>query len=344
MKTLVTGACGRIGANLVRRLLADGEEVRAFVLEGDPKVEKLTGTDAEIVYGDLLDADAVLSAARGVDRVAHLGYIMGKPAGMSVATELNINMTGTFNVLEACAAERGIERFLFASTNATYDAFRPKYVPIDELHPQEPHSYYGMEKLAGERMTEAYGRMYGVPWTIVRFGTVPGPDELLKRISAADVAGYLREFGARPGTQLYAQGVNDPAAPVEKAIEEGHEYVVPVGAVGAAGAVGKPWMQDLVDVRDTVEGIVKALRHPNALGEAFNVTGFGVTWEEALAHLSTRTGEEYPRIDLPNTWYWRCDNTKAKSLIGYMPRYTIDRMIDDAIAYAAGDDVGVLPA
>jgi nucleoside-diphosphate-sugar epimerase len=338
VRILVTGATGRIGANLVRELVARGNEVRAFALPDDPKLRKLDGAGADVILGDLLDSEAVKKACDGVEYVAHLGYIMGKPAGMSTATEFDINMRGTFNVLEAAASQKQIRRFLFASTNATYDAFHPKYVPIDELHPQSPHSYYGMEKLAGERMTESYGRMFGLLWTIVRFGTVPGPDELLMRLSSADVANYLREFAGDPTSQLYAPGIDRPSAAVERAIDEGTEYVIPIGANG------KSWMQDLVDVRDTVQGIILAMTHDNGKDETFNITGFGVTWEEALTHLAMRTGVKCPKIELPNTWYWRCDNSKAKSRIGYMPQYTIDRMIDDALAFERGEDIGVLPS
>ena len=164
MTTLVTGATGRIGANLVKRLLLDGDRVRAFVYKDDPKTSKLDGMDVEIVYGDLRDAAAVGAAVAGVDRIAHLGYIMGKPAGMTTAVEFDINMTGTFNVLEAAAKHRDrIVRLLFASTNATYDAFHPQYVPMDEGHPQNPYTYYGMEKLLGERMTESFGRIRDLP-------------------------------------------------------------------------------------------------------------------------------------------------------------------------------------
>jgi len=42
-------------------------------------------------------------------------------------------------------------------------------------------------------------------------------------------------------------------------------------------------------------------------------------------------------------WYWRCDITKAKSLIGYQPEYTVQRMIDDALRFEAGEDIGVFP-
>jgi UDP-glucose 4-epimerase len=336
-KVLVTGVTGRIGANLAVALIEKGYEVRGYVMPGDPKEPKLAGLDIEIVHGDLRDAEAVDGAMEGVERVAHLGYIMGRPKGMTAATEFDINMTGTFNVLESAAKRADqIERYLFASTNATYDVFHARYVPLDEDHPQEPNSFYGMEKLLGEKMTQAYLRQHGLQTTIVRFGTVPGPDEVLRFWHARYVLGMLRGQGTRFGSDLYVAGVKEPWKPVEAVMEEGIELVVP-------RCGGKSWMQDLVDVRDTVDGILCALEHPNAVGEAFNTTGFGITWEQAITHLAQKTSQAYREVEIPNMWHWRCDNTKAKSLIGYMPKVGVERMIDDALAFQEGVDIGVLP-
>ena len=339
MKTLVTGAAGRIGANLVKALLERGSGVRAFVLPADPKRSKLAGMEIEIVHGDLRDADAVDRAVEGVERVAHLGYIMGRPQDMSKATEFEINMAGTFNVLEAASkrADR-IERLLFASTNATYDAFHARYVPMDEDHPQQPHSFYGMEKALGERMLEAYARQFGLRGTIVRFGTVPGPDELLRFWGASYVLGVLRGPATDSTSTVYAAGVEEPWTPVERAIADGCPLIIPRDLEGTS------WMQDLVDVRDTVRGILCALEHENAVGQAFNTTGFGVTWQAAVPHLAKRTGQPYLDLRLPNMWHWRCDNAKANRLLGYAPQVPIARMIDDALAFQSGEDIGVFSA
>ena len=338
-RVLVTGAAGRIGASLVKELLSRDYEVRGFVLPDDPKASKLEGMDVELAYGDMRDAEAVDEAAEGAEYIVHLGYIMGRPKGMARATEFDINMPGTFNVLEA-AAKRvdDIERFVFASTNATYDAFHAKYIPMDEYHPQEPYSFYGSEKLMGEKMLGGYEREFGLRGTIVRFGTVPGPDEMLRHLSARGIAGTLRGPGTDPTSTVYAPGVEEPWKPVEEAMEDGYDLVIP------CDMNGKSWMQDLVDVRDTVQGIICAMESENAVGEAFNVTGFGVTWEEGVTYLAEKTDQEYVDIRMPNMWYWRCDNTKAKSRIGYMPQYDIEQMIDDALAFQAGEDIGVFPA
>lgn len=339
MRTLVTGATGRIGANVCKRLVEEGDEVRALVYEGDRQEVKIAGLELEIVHGDLRDAEAVSRATDGCERIVHLGYVMGKPAAMPQATEFDVNITGTFNVLEAAAANVDrLERFLFASTNATYDAFHPLYVPMDEDHPQKPRNYYGMEKLLGERMTESYGLQYGLPWSVVRFGTVPGPDEVISKLDAATVGAYLRRFARDPDSQMYSGEDREPWRAVEEAVAAGHRFVVPQAPNGT------PWMQDLVDVRDTLAGIMCALAHPNAVGEIFNTTGFGITWEYALEYLAGKTGEEYPTVAVPCLWHWRCDNTKARTRIGYRPEYGIERMIDDALAFEAGKDIGVIPA
>lgn len=338
-KILVTGATGRIGANLVKALLERGYEVRGYIMPDDPKEPKLAGMDFEIVHGDLRDADAIDRAMDGVDRVAHLGYIMGRPKWMSRATEFDINVPGTFNMLES-AVKRvdSIERFLFASTNATYDAFHAKYLPMDELHPQEPHSLYGLEKVLGERMLEGYERQFGLRGTIVRFGTVPGPDEVLRHFGAKSVLGTARGRGADPTSTVYAPGVEEPGKPVAEAIEAGYELVIP------RNLEGKSWFQDIVDVRDTVQGIICALEHENAVGEAFNTTApWAATWEEAVPYIAERTGQSYLDLKMPNWWGFACDNSKAKRMLGYMPEYDVFKLIDSALAYQAGEDIGVIP-
>ena len=339
-KILVTGAAGRLGANLVKSLVTDGHDVRAFVLPDDPKVTKLKGVDAEIFLGDLRDPDAVDKAFDGVERAAHLGYIMGRPKGMSRATEFDINIPGTFHMLES-ASKRvdDLACFLFASTNATYDAFHAKYVPMDERHPQNPTSFYGIAKVVGERLVEGYGLEFGLRWSVVRFGTVPGPDEILRHWSARQVMGYLRGLGNTPGTTLHVPGVKEPEKPVAQAIKEGYELVIP------CNLEGKSWFQDIVDPRDTVQGIMLALTKEEAIGEAFNVTApWAARWSEAIPYLAEKTGQKYKELHIPNIWEFACDNSKAKRMLGYKPKYDVYAQIDLALAYQAGEDVGVFPA
>ena len=119
MKHLVTGATGHLGANLVRRLLADGHEVRALVQTaggssdgGHPHTpgdgRALDGLDVERVHGDVRDLDAMRAAARGVDGVFHTAARVSTLEGDERAI-YDTNVAGTRNVLKA-AREAGVRR------------------------------------------------------------------------------------------------------------------------------------------------------------------------------------------------------------------------------------------
>ena len=100
MKILVTGATGRIGANLVVQLLAAGHSIRSFVYPGDASREgKLDSyQQVETVYGDLRNYDDVREAIKGVDVIYHLAAAFGGP--FDNRDYLHINAMGTLNILE----------------------------------------------------------------------------------------------------------------------------------------------------------------------------------------------------------------------------------------------------
>ena len=172
MRTLVTGGCGFIGANLVPMLLARGTEVRVLdnLAAGGP--ERLPG-DVEVLEGDVRDADAVGRAATGVDAVIHLAAA-GNVAD-SVADPLanfEVNARGTLNVLRA-AEQAGVERFVFASTGGALIGDADP--PVDESSVPRPISPYGASKLAGEGYCHAFRGSYGLGTVALRFANVYGP-------------------------------------------------------------------------------------------------------------------------------------------------------------------------
>ncbi|MDE2799796.1 MAG: NAD-dependent epimerase/dehydratase family protein, partial [Gemmatimonadota bacterium] len=102
-KILVTGATGRLGANVVRQLVERGDDVRALILPDDPKKFKLDPFDIEKIEGDLRDAALCRDIVDGVDAVVHTANILGPPRGMDNQTFYEINVTGTYNLFEAAA-------------------------------------------------------------------------------------------------------------------------------------------------------------------------------------------------------------------------------------------------
>lgn len=117
MKTLVTGAAGLIGSNLVRALLRDGHTVRALHLPGED-LRNLRGLDVELFAGDVTDRARMNRAVAGRDRVFHLAAIyalwLPRPEKMR-----EVNVGGTRNVLEACL-DAGVPRVVHTSSIAVF--------------------------------------------------------------------------------------------------------------------------------------------------------------------------------------------------------------------------------
>ena len=115
-KILVTGGCGFVGANLVRKLLDEGHEVRVLDNLEKGNAAYLDGLDVEILVEDIRDADALVKAFAGADRVVHLAAFGSVVDSIEdPRTNFDINVQGTFNVLSAVRAN-GIEKMVFSST------------------------------------------------------------------------------------------------------------------------------------------------------------------------------------------------------------------------------------
>ena len=120
MKILITGGTGRVGANLARRLLAAGHDVRTFVYPGDAgRAGKLAGFErVETIEGDLRSFSDCQQAVDGMDAVYHLAAAFDGP--FDNRDYLAINGGGTLNLLEAVRDQcSNLHRFVYACTEAT---------------------------------------------------------------------------------------------------------------------------------------------------------------------------------------------------------------------------------
>ncbi len=166
MKILVTGAAGFLGANVVRHMLDDGFDVTTF----DKAEHAIDG--AETTIGDLLDANAVKSAAEGKEAIVHIGAIGDVYlAGENPALASSVNVVGSANV--AAAARETGAKVVYASTWEVYG--KPLADVITEEHPCEPDHPYNITKLAGERILLAADHLNDVPTIALRLGTAYGP-------------------------------------------------------------------------------------------------------------------------------------------------------------------------
>ncbi len=337
---LVTGATGRIGANLCAALLAADFRVRAIVLSADPGRARLANLDLEVVEADLRDRSASRAAAADVQAICHLAAVMD-PGEMAPAEFWSQNVDATHSVLEAARPNQGLSAFVFASTDATYPASRPRFLPIPESHPQDPVNAYGLTKVVGERMCLNYRTEWDVPVRILRFGNVATPDE---RASGASfrLGAHIDRFRAakRDHSNYLWIKLLDHERPWS-GLEARPDLADAL--IALVGPDGRPWQSHYTDVRDAVAGILLALQAEAADGEAFNIVGPApTTWLEAVRYLAERRGLEWRTASVPIRQATELSTAKARGLLGYVPKITFEQAVDDGLAMERGVDVGVI--
>jgi UDP-glucose 4-epimerase len=169
MRVLVTGGAGFIGSHVVDALVDAGHEPRIFDI-----VESPWHPEVDTFIGDLTCAETVKAAARGCDAIAHLGAIADvSHVAADPAYAERVNSGGTANVLEAARAE-DVKRVVYASTIWVYDGCDAEAVDEESLLGLPRHAHTA-QKIAGEMYCTSYAELYGVDYTILRFGIPYGP-------------------------------------------------------------------------------------------------------------------------------------------------------------------------
>jgi nucleoside-diphosphate-sugar epimerase len=181
MRYLVTGGTGFIGSALVKRLIADGHDVRVLDDMSRGRKDRLDGVDCEIVNDDVREPDAVVNAMRGCDSVIHLAYCQGTQMFyMEPRQVLDVAVRGITSVLSACD-RTGVSELLLVSSSEVYQV--PTMVPTNETvplavpDPLNPRYSYGGGKIISELMCIAWARADVFDRLIIaRPHNVIGPD------------------------------------------------------------------------------------------------------------------------------------------------------------------------
>jgi UDP-glucose-4-epimerase GalE len=213
MKVLITGGAGYIGSHAIREFQDAGHKV--VVLDDLSKGHRAAvPRDVPFVQGDIADPEAHKRALDGVEAVIHFAAFLS--VGESVAQPGKYYQNNTVKALSLLNAmvERGIKRFIFSSTCATYGT--PVRVPIDENHPQDPINPYGASKRAFERALLDYSRAGLVRAIALRYFNAAGchpdgslgedhnPEEHIIPL-AIDAA-----LGRRPGLTIFGEDYDTP--------------------------------------------------------------------------------------------------------------------------------------
>ena len=174
-KVLITGGAGFIGSNLTKFLLNKGYEVKILDNLSTGHLENLTGLDVEVIKGDLRDVEIVNKCIKGAKIVFHLAANIGNIKSINnPKLDSEINVLGTINILEA-SKNVGVEKLIYSSSAAIYGELL--YNPIDENHPINPTSPYGVSKFAGEKLAICYGTLFDFTCIGLRYFNVFGENQ-----------------------------------------------------------------------------------------------------------------------------------------------------------------------
>ena len=178
-RAVVVGGAGLIGSHVVDRLTR--EDVAEIVVYDNFTRGTMGNLDAALqdprvrvfeLGGDILHTDILQKALEKTDVVFHLAALWLLHCHEYPQSAFEVNIRGTFNVLEACRL-RGVRKLVYSSSASVYgDALE---VPMTEDHPYNNRTFYGATKIAGEHMARAYFQRYGLDYVALRYMNIYGP-------------------------------------------------------------------------------------------------------------------------------------------------------------------------
>ena len=309
---LVTGATGKVGRAFIAHLLAD-PALAAFRVRALSHQRPFEASErVEVIRGPIEQRETVARAMPGVTHVLHLATSKETPDDV-----MDVAVKGLFWLLEACRASASFRQFVLVGGDAAVGHFfYPHPVPVVESQAHSAYpGCYALSKVLEEVMLEQYFIQYGLNGCCLRAPWIMEKDDFRMQLSfGADVFGGPRWC--------------DLVGP-ERAAEYARTGTVPV----MLDPDGAPVKRNFVHVDDLTAAIAIALDHPKARQQRFNVCmDEPVDYAELAAHLNASRGLPAVALRTPYRSTW-LDNTKIKFLLGWRPRYDLQRMADAAWDY-----------
>ena len=318
MKVLVTGATGFIGRSLVSRLAEEGHEITVFVRS----TSNTAGLPGGVVVkeGDLFDMQSIKDATTNQDTIIHLAaYFDFYPSDKDLLYKVNVE--GTHNVLTA-SADAGVRRFIYCSTTETIGPVR--YPPGDEETELRPQFDYSRSKIQAEEIVRQISKERGFDHIILR------------------------------PTGIMGEGDFYTAYETIQAVNDGQIPVIP-------GDGEKTIMYTYIE--DVINGFIEALTSKSALNNTIILSpDEPMTYNELFQYLGDVLGVKPPKRRIPTslakigigllspiknrgrtTFLWHMQtvqsidehrwfkNDKAKRLLGWAPKFTMQEGIKRAI-------------
>lgn len=325
--TLITGGAGFIGTNLARNLLEEGKKVMIYdglVRDGVEQnlqwLKKAYGDQLLIQVADINEVQLLEQCVRSADQVYHFC------SQVAVTTSLNnpsldfeVNLGGTFRLLEAIRKSPGQPPLIFTSTNKVYGNLKEtrlkvmetRYTPLNkelnekgvaEDQPLDFHSPYGCSKGAADQYILDYARSFGLKAVVFRMSCIYGPHQF-----GTEDQGWVAHFLIRAlenqKISIYGDGKQ---------------------------------VRDILFVKDLVTAFRLAEQHMDKIsGEAFNIGGGprnAVSLLEILNTIRERTGKKvevsFDKWRQGDQYYYVSDTTKFQMATGWKPKISVEEGIE----------------
>jgi UDP-glucose 4-epimerase len=209
-KVVVIGGAGLIGSHTVDQLIQTN--VREIVVYDNFVRGRQANLDGALsdkrvrvfdVGGDILQTDILQSALDGAEGVFHFAALWLLQCHEYPRSAFDVNVRGTFNVLEACVA-KGVKRLIYSSSASVYgDAVEE---PMTESHPFNNKNFYGATKIAGEAMARAFHHRYGLDYAGLRYMNVYGPRQDYRGAYIAVIMKMLDAIDRGEGPTILGDG------------------------------------------------------------------------------------------------------------------------------------------
>ena len=306
MEVLLTGGCGFIGSHIAHKLVEDDFEVLIIdnLSRGDINRIRDIQENVEFKKIDLRNKDKLEEIFPRKDETIVIHTAAQVSVNKSIEDPcydaLN-NIIGTLNIL-ALSLKYNVIKFIHFSSAAIYG--NPKYIPIDEEHPKNPISPYGISKLSSEYYSLTYDHLYGLKVVVLRPFNVYGPGQ-----NPDDpYAGVITIFVSR---------VLNDKPPI---VFGGHQT------------------RDLVNVKDVVFATMLAIKE-NVHGEPFNIASGSEVSISELANIIIKAANKpnlkpiYESMRPGDIERSVANIDKAKKLLGYHPNVKLYEGIKEVVEW-----------
>jgi UDP-glucose 4-epimerase len=316
-RILVTGATGKVGQAFIEQFLSESKFdhfiIRALchnrVLETGPRLE--------VVKGSIEHQAVVEEALQDVTHVLHLATSKEMPD-----TIMDVAVKGMFWLLETCRISPSFEQFILIGGDAGMGHFvYPHPIPVTETQKHSAYpGCYALSKVLEEVMLEQYYIQYNLNGCCLRAPWIMEKDDFKYQLSFGEDV-----FGGPRWLELVGP---------EKAKEYEEKQAIPL----MLDPDGHSVKRNFVHVEDLVSAILQAIDHPKARQETFNICmDEPVDYGDLADYLAQSRG--LPTVEVSTAYHstW-LDNSKAKFLLGWRPKYDLQKMTDAAWAFQRPDD------